>query len=168
MFRSCLGQSSSLQHTESTLFVPESFPKHSHLLVCSARTKAIGYSRIFVRTIVNFDGMKSWDAHINDGAGVAGAVLQTPSSIINQISQLVILLFQIFRKFSLPNLKSYEAEILREGYLKSLVICVMCHVSLEGLFLTGATPSSLITFVISRLMPDIIGRTHVEVDNLFI
>ena len=64
-------------------------------------------------------------------AGVAGAVLQTPLSLIYSLIHWVILAFRIFKTLSISNCKGWEAEILRECSPPTMchMSRVKCHVS---------------------------------------
>ena len=70
--------------------------------------------------------------------GVAGAVLQSPPSLIDSFVNRVIILFRIFKTLSIPNRKRWRADILRECSPPTMcqisrVTCqvsgVMCQVS---------------------------------------
>ena len=67
----------------------------------------------------------SWVTVINR-LGVAGAVLQTSLSLINWLTDWLVIFLQIFRSSSIQNRKSKGAEILREG--SSATTCHMSHV----------------------------------------
>ena len=101
--------------------------KKNSLLLQRCYVSSLNLSKDFT---CSHNGKVDWE----EGGGLkytTVAVVQTHLKFICSIIHLVILFFRIFKILSIPNLKSWEAEILRECSLLTMchMSCVTCHMS---------------------------------------